>query len=140
MKNNDTPGDVALNVKRYLTGHGITMARAAEMLGVTAAAVTNQLSSRRTFGRNNARKYAETFGFNENYLITGAGSLFPREEKEAPKEERKEDGGVYIPKETMRMYTSMAETIGRLTEMVDRLTSSAPVKKEIFLPEQNRKR
>ena len=70
-----TKKEVSLSVKHYFDMHGMTLTRVAELLGVTLGAVTNQLRGDRYFGRYNAEKYAELFGFSANYLMTGEGQL-----------------------------------------------------------------
>lgn len=67
--------EVALAVKGYFSAHGVKINDVAAALGVTPQSVTSQLSGTRPFGRMNARRYAEAFGFNETYLMTGEGSL-----------------------------------------------------------------
>ena len=65
--------------------------------------------------------YADLFGFDANYLITGVGTLLPEQAEERPLPKVQE--GVFIPAETLKMYTSMAQSIDRLTQLVDRLTA-----------------
>lgn len=67
--------EIALAVKSYFTSRGIKVNDVAERLGVTAQSVTSQLSGDRFFGRKNAARYAEEFGFNATYLMTGEGTL-----------------------------------------------------------------
>lgn len=119
----DTAAQICKTIKSWLADNGMTMTDAAGRLGVSLSAVTNQLNNRK-FGRNNARKYHDEFGFDIPYLLTGVGTLFPEEKAEEPQQEQ----GIYIPAETLKMYTSMADTINRLSEMVDRLTKD-PVQK-----------
>lgn len=65
---------VAREIKDYLVEHGLTMTEVAARLGCSQQAVSNQLSGRK-IGENVARKWAEAFGFNLVYLMTGEGSL-----------------------------------------------------------------
>ena len=65
---------VAREIKDYLVEHGLTMTEVAARLGCSQQAVSNQLSGRK-IGENVARKWAEEFGFNLVYLMTGEGSL-----------------------------------------------------------------
>lgn len=61
-------------VRGYFSTHKITMKQVADRLGVSSAAVTNQLAGRQ-FSSKMARRYAEVFGFNEDYLLFGRGTL-----------------------------------------------------------------
>ena len=67
---------IAREIKDYLVEKGITMSEAASRLGCSQQAVSNQLSGRK-IGENVARKWAEAFGFDLVYLMTGEGSLLP---------------------------------------------------------------
>lgn len=107
--------EIAHNIRDYLKENDMKMADAARVLGVTLAAVTNQLSGKRPFGKNLAKRYADAFGFNADYLISGKGTLLPVSEHE-------QNDGVFIPASTLRMYENMTETIRTLSNLVDRLT------------------
>ena len=67
---------VAREIKDYLAKKGLTMTEVAARLGCSQQAVSNQLSGRK-IGENVARRWAEAFGFNLVYLMTGEGSLLP---------------------------------------------------------------
>lgn len=61
-------------VRAYFAQEQMTMAQVAARLGVTPPAVTNQLDGRQ-FSAKMAHKYADEFGFNVEYLLTGKGTL-----------------------------------------------------------------
>lgn len=65
-------------VRAYFAQRQMTMAQVAERLGVTPPAVTNQLNGR-AFSAKMAHKYADEFGFDVEYLLTGKGALFAPE-------------------------------------------------------------
>ena len=112
--------EVGLEVKAYFAKKGIKMADVARILGTTPQTVTTQLSGR-TFGRNTAKKWAETFGFSATFLMTGEGSLVPGEPVAAPATSVSGGvggDGVFIPAETLELYNSMAESIRNLTELL----------------------
>ena len=66
--------EVCQAVKAYFKYEGIPLAAVAERLGSTPRAVSAQLAGR-PFSRKTAERYAELFGFNEVYLMTGEGQL-----------------------------------------------------------------
>ena len=111
---------ISRQIKSYFEDHNLTMEEVAEMMGCSQQAVSNQLSGRPIGGRV-AKAYADLFGFDANYLITGVGTLLPEQAEERPLPKVQE--GVFIPAETLKMYTSMAQSIDRLTQLVDRLTA-----------------
>lgn len=81
--------EVGAAIKAYFKNKRISQKDAAKMLDVSHAAVSVQLLS--TFGKNAASKWAHTFGFNKNFLLTGEGSLFDKDVKkrESPTEMKK---------------------------------------------------
>ena len=70
---------IAREIKDYLVAKGLTMTEVANRLGCSQQAVSNQLSGRK-IGENVARKWADAFGFDLVYLMTGEGSLIPKQE------------------------------------------------------------
>lgn len=109
--------EVGLEVKAYFAKKGIKMDDVARILGTTPQTVTTQLSGR-TFGRNTAKKWAETFGFSATFLMTGEGTLVPGELEAPAAPASPAAGGVFIPSETLDLYNSMAESIRNLTELL----------------------
>lgn len=71
--------EVALAIKRWMAENDLSMTDMAERLGVTVQAVSSQLDGKRIFGRGNAGRYAEAFGFDADYLMTGKGELLNHE-------------------------------------------------------------
>lgn len=67
------------DVRAYFAQENMTMAQVAERLGVTPPAVTNQLSGR-PFSAKMARRYADEFGLNFDYLLNGVGHLLEADE------------------------------------------------------------
>lgn len=70
----DNTEKIVAEIKAYLRRNDISITDAAARLGVSQQAVSNQLSGRK-FGANVARNWAESFGFNAAFLMTGEGTL-----------------------------------------------------------------
>lgn len=70
---------IAARMRAYLSENGISLSEAAERLGVSQQAVSNQLSGRK-IGQNVARNWSEVFGFRIEYLLTGEGPAMEGEE------------------------------------------------------------
>ena len=68
---------IAREIKDFLVDKNLTMTDVAARLGCSQQAVSNQLSGRK-MGQNVARKWADAFGFDLVYLMTGEGSLFAK--------------------------------------------------------------
>ena len=60
-------------LRLYMRTYGKSESDLAGELGVTQGAINQTL--RRGFGKNSARKWADTFGFNFSFLTTGQGQL-----------------------------------------------------------------
>lgn len=54
----------------------ITQRQLADKFGVSQTAISQLLSGKVPFGKNRARKWADTFGMSYTFLLTGEGSLF----------------------------------------------------------------
>ena len=70
---------IASRMRSFLSENGISMSEAAERLGVSQQAVSNQLSGRK-LGPNVARNWADVFGFRVEYLLTGEGPSMESED------------------------------------------------------------
>ena len=118
---NDTKDAICAAIRGFFASKKITMTEAAQRLGLSKAAVSNQLDGR-PFGQRTAAKWADTFGFSASYLLTGEGSLVPGEPaKAAP-------AAVTLPGELVGMFTDMAatirsqqDTVAQLSDLVGRL-------------------
>lgn len=106
--------EICGTVRGYFSAHKITMKKAAEMLGVSTGAVTNQLSGRK-FTANMAEKYANTFGFSEDFLLFGTGDLFGKGTKQ--------EASVEIPEPIAQTLSSMSATILSQQQTIARLLS-----------------
>lgn len=117
--------EIASQIRRTLAGRGITMNKAAEMLDITPQALNKQLSGR-TISKRTASEYSRVFGFNVEYMLTGIGTLSG--DSQLPVATQVAEG-VVIPRETLQMYTSMAQSIENLTTIVNKLMAGTPLKK-----------
>lgn len=98
-------------IRGYFSVNKITMKEVADRLGVTSGAVTNQLAGRQ-FSAKMAKRYAEEFGFSEDYLLFGRGSLV-EDNHEHLKVENEGDLSRLI-----RIIESQQETIAVLAQKV----------------------
>jgi Predicted transcriptional regulator len=71
--------EIASKMRAFLSENGISMSDAADRLGVSQQAVSNQLSGRK-LGPTVARSWADVFGFRMEYLLTGEGPVMEGEE------------------------------------------------------------
>ena len=68
-------------LRRYLTNMGLTQEEIAKRFGVTKQAINSLLNGRKPFGKQNAIKWANEFGLNAAWLLTGEGEMIKRSTK-----------------------------------------------------------
>lgn len=122
--------EVAADFKR----RGISQAEAALRMGVAKRAVSNQISGKRAFVLKTARLYALAFGYNEEFLLKGKGSLFG---------EASEGASPQTVTITLKQYTDMvrenAELKTQLASMGSIKASAKPRSKRLSSKTANRK-
>ena len=69
---------ISRDVARWLKGQGISQKQAAEMLGLSRGAVSNQLCNM-AFSQKTASHWSKALGLNEKYLLTGEGAIADRQ-------------------------------------------------------------
>lgn len=69
-------------LRRYLTNLGLTQEEIAKRFGVTKQAINSLLTGRKPFGKQNAIKWANEFGLNAAWLLTGDGEMIKQSTKE----------------------------------------------------------
>lgn len=117
-KNTKTMTETILKaVREELRRRKITNKMAAEMLGISPQGVSNQLAGVRGFTRRTAEQWAAAFGFSEEFLMFGRGTLVPQTQEQTAAPTNSQDG-VFIPSETLQMYNDMAASIRNLTELL----------------------
>ena len=115
-----TAKEIGKLVAAYFKENGLTYKVVAARLGYASPQViTNQLGGKK-FGNRVAEKYAEQFGFNQRFLMTGKGELIIE-----PSEEPEEESINIIIEENKNlkqrinimehMILSQQETINRLS-------------------------
>lgn len=105
--------DICRIVAKDLKQRGFTQAKAAELMQIDPKAVANQISGKRAFGKKAARKYANTFGYSEAFLLHGEGTLTGK-----PKEESAGTEAVILTRtqfqELIKRISSLENTVARL--------------------------
>ena len=69
-------------LRKYLTNLGLTQEEIARRFGVSKQAVNSLLTGRKPFGKQNAIKWANEFGLNAAWLLTGEGEMVKQSTKE----------------------------------------------------------
>ena len=78
---------IGQEIRAYLESLGYVQSDVAERLQITQGAVSAYYRGK-PIGKNSAKKWAEAFGFRENWLITGEGSMLNTPEQETPMQEQ----------------------------------------------------
>lgn len=69
-------------LRRYLTNMGLTQEEIARRFGVSKQAINSLINGRKPFGKQNAIKWANEFGLNAAWLLTGEGEMIKQSTKE----------------------------------------------------------
>lgn len=64
-----------IDLKNFFRGKGITQNEIANILGISRVSVSNLLNGKDSFGKRRAVAWAEAFGLNPLWLMTGAGEM-----------------------------------------------------------------
>lgn len=67
--------NVAEAVKRDLILRGVTQTELGNMLGVSQSYINSLLTGRKAFGKKQAARFNNLFGYSEEFLLTGKGEL-----------------------------------------------------------------
>ena len=105
--------EINVTVKRWLRRQGFTYKDAALRLGVQEMAISMQLS--RHFSKNSAARWAQAFGLNEKFLLTGEGPVCDRQSSFQKMISETED--------LRRVVRSQKRTIEDLNEILERYRS-----------------
>ena len=125
--------DICRIVAKDLKQRGFTQAKAAELMQIDPKAVANQISGKRAFGKKAARRYANTFGYSEAFLLHGEGTLTGK-----PKEESIGTEAVIL---TRTQFQELVQRIASLEETVTRLNQPSRIigaTKHHYLPSTRR--
>lgn len=68
----------------YFKEKGLTQDAIARRFGVSQAYINGLLTGKRPFGKKQAQRWNEEFGFSEAWLLTGKGAMFEETESDLP--------------------------------------------------------
>lgn len=68
------------SIRQYLESQGLQQQDVADRLGGISQSAVSAYYRGKPIGKNSARKWAEAFGFRENWLLTGEGSMLNTEQ------------------------------------------------------------
>lgn len=109
-------------LKAYFKKIKLTQREIAQKLGVTQQSVNAYLNTK-PFGKRSARKWSEVFGFNFDWLMVGAGSMFPEEPRNYPLSEPPKS----MVAEQEYTYGNIADTSdvteAQIKDLIDRLAA-----------------
>lgn len=123
---------ISTALKSWQKQNKITQDDMAETLGVSIPAVSQYIRGSRAFGREQAYKWAQAFGFDANFLMTGEGSLFKEDESST-----KTAADIVIPAALAQMFSDMAATIRSQQEQLREQAAAAAPKNRV---EDNQKK
>lgn len=105
---------IGQEIRAYLESLGYVQSDVAEKLQITQGAVSAYYRGK-PIGKNSAKKWSEAFGFRENWLITGEGSMLNTPEQETPVPEQTAPSGSLLD----YLQKKIAELEGKIEKLND---------------------
>ena len=116
-------------IRSYLESKGLTQRDVAEKLSITQGAVSAYYRGK-PFGKNAAPKWAEAFGFRENWLRTGEGDMLTAPKSNRPIEAKQTPDNALV-EYLQRKITELEGKIDKLNEeKINLLQENAVLKYE----------
>lgn len=84
---------IGQEIRTYLENKGYVQSQVAEILQITQGAVSAYYRGK-PIGKNSAKKWSDAFGFRENWLITGEGSMLLGDQKTPAPEQATPNGSL----------------------------------------------
>lgn len=101
-------------IRSYLESKGFTQCEVANRLGITQGAISAYYRGK-PFGKNAAKKWSDTFGFRENWLLTGEGSMLVDAEPKNPMEVKPTSNNPLVE----YLQRKVAELEGKIEQLND---------------------
>ena len=86
-------------IREYITKNGISITEMAKKAKVSPAYMSQIVNGKKLLGKRQAKNFHELFGFNEDFLLTGNGSLFASIETSEEGRNKPANGEFPLPKE-----------------------------------------
>lgn len=102
---------IGQEIRTYLENKGYVQSQVAEILQITQGAVSAYYRGK-PIGKNSAKKWSDAFGFRENWLITGEGSMLLGDQ-ETPAPEQATPNGSLID----YLQRKIAELEGKIDKL-----------------------
>lgn len=67
--------DISKDLKEFFKKKGLTQQQIADILGVSQAYIGYLIRGEKPFGKKQAEKFSNLFGFNPSWLLTGEGEM-----------------------------------------------------------------
>lgn len=116
---------ISTALKIWQKQNKITQDEMAETLGVSIPAVSQYIRGSRAFGREQAYKWAQAFGFDATFLMTGEGTLLKADKQQ----EQAQAADIVIPAALAQMFSDMAATIRSQQEQLREQAAAAAAPK-----------
>lgn len=115
-------------IREYIVQNGISITDMAKKANVSQAYMSQIVNGKKLFGKKQAKKFHCLFGFNEDFLLTGNGTLLPAGQKPVSDNENSQNEEFSLPQQLNNLneidalkavILEQKELISILTERLD---------------------
>lgn len=112
-------------IREYIVQNGISITDMAKKANVSQAYMSQIVNGKKLFGKKQAKKFQNLFGFDETFLLTGRGSLFPNTEKskDSTIEKENEDLSIVQQLNNLNDTQELKEIIAEQKQLIQTLAN-----------------
>lgn len=112
-------------IKHWMKENRISAVDMSERVGVSDAYIRQLVTGKKAFGKKQAKKFQNLFGFDETFLLTGIGSLFPNKEKskDSTIEKENEDLSIVQQLNNLNDTQELKEIIAEQKQLIQTLAN-----------------
>ena len=112
-------------IREYITKNGISITEMAKKAKVSPAYMSQIVNGKKLLGKRQAKNFHELFGFSEDFLLTGNGSLFASNETSEEGSNKPTNGEFPLPKElnNLNVEVEIKDLLAKQNTMISNLSN-----------------
>lgn len=112
-------------IREYIVQNGISITDMAKKANVSQAYMSQIVNGKKLFGKKQAKKFHCLFGFNEDFLLTGNGTLLPACQKPVSDNENSQNEEFSLPQQLNNLNDTqeLKEIIAEQKQLIQTLAN-----------------